>query len=143
VRPSVRLATNHRRRAGESLRERRNEIDWEGGLVSSARRLRFAWKHFWLPTKQIINGCAGFVSVETPHFTVRSGRKAKWLPLTNAPARLKRRFLQEAKRVLSRKSWCCQTGLNCRPLHYQWSALPLSYGSMPGICEESAQMAAH
>ena len=28
--------------------------------------------------------------------------------------------------------WCCQTGLNCRPLHYQWSALPLSYGSMPG-----------
>ena len=32
-----------------------------------------------------------------------------------------------------RKSWCCQTGLNCRPLHYQWSALPLSYGSMPGI----------
>jgi hypothetical protein len=30
------------------------------------------------------------------------------------------------------KDWCCQTGLNCRPLHYQWSALPLSYGSMPG-----------
>ena len=31
--------------------------------------------------------------------------------------------------VLSRMKWCCQTGLNCRPLHYQWSALPLSYGS--------------
>ena len=31
------------------------------------------------------------------------------------------------------RGWCCQTGLNCRPLHYQWSALPLSYGSMPGI----------
>src|ERR1700688_3392482 len=30
------------------------------------------------------------------------------------------------------KDWCCQTGLNCRPLHYQWSALPLSYGSVPG-----------
>ena len=29
--------------------------------------------------------------------------------------------------------WCCQTGLNCRPLHYQWSALPLSYGSNAGI----------
>lgn len=29
--------------------------------------------------------------------------------------------------------WCCQTGLNCRPLHYQWSALPLSYGSVPGL----------
>src|SRR5688572_23886644 len=26
--------------------------------------------------------------------------------------------------------WCCRTGLNCRPLPYQGSALPLSYGSM-------------
>ena len=33
--------------------------------------------------------------------------------------------------------WCCQTGLNCRPLHYQWSALPLSYGSMPRIRESA------
>ena len=31
---------------------------------------------------------------------------------------------------LLKMKWCCQTGLNCRPLHYQWSALPLSYGSM-------------
>src|ERR1700729_1803896 len=31
------------------------------------------------------------------------------------------------------RKWCCQTGLNCRPLHYQWSALPLSYGSVPRI----------
>ena len=30
------------------------------------------------------------------------------------------------------KNWCCRTGLNCRPLHYQWSALPLSYGSADG-----------
>ena len=36
--------------------------------------------------------------------------------------------------------WCCQTGLNCRPLHYQWSALPLSYGSMPRM-RESARKA--
>src|SRR3984893_19224347 len=35
------------------------------------------------------------------------------------------------------KDWCCQTGLNCRPLHYQWSALPLSYGSMPGSGESA------
>jgi hypothetical protein len=28
------------------------------------------------------------------------------------------------------EEWCCQMGLNHRPLHYQWSALPLSYGSM-------------
>lgn len=33
--------------------------------------------------------------------------------------------------ALSEEKWCCQTGLNCRPLHYQWSALPLSYGSKP------------
>src|SRR5260370_7311000 len=37
------------------------------------------------------------------------------------------------------KKGCCQTGLNCRPLHYQWSALPLSYGSMP--LRESAKKA--
>src|SRR6202171_4607379 len=42
--------------------------------------------------------------------------------------------------LLREKRWCCQTGLNCRPLHYQWSALPLSYGSMPGS-GESAQKA--
>src|ERR1700722_17531755 len=37
------------------------------------------------------------------------------------------------------KNWCCQTGLNCRPLHYQWSALPLSYGSVPdaGISQKA------
>src|SRR6201992_1505609 len=28
--------------------------------------------------------------------------------------------------------WCCRTGLNCRPLPYQGSALPLSYGSIAG-----------
>ena len=32
--------------------------------------------------------------------------------------------------LLRENGWCCQTGLNCRPLHYQWSALPLSYGSI-------------
>src|SRR5947207_11739107 len=35
------------------------------------------------------------------------------------------------------EDWCCQTGLNCRPLHYQWSALPLSYGSVPGSKESA------
>ena len=29
--------------------------------------------------------------------------------------------------------WCCRGGLNSRPLPYQGSALPLSYGSMPGL----------
>jgi hypothetical protein len=28
------------------------------------------------------------------------------------------------KGVFREKEWCCQTGLNCRPLHYQWGALP-------------------
>ena len=32
-----------------------------------------------------------------------------------------------------RFSWCCRGGLNSRPLPYQGSALPLSYGSMPGL----------
>src|SRR5256885_7119678 len=41
----------------------------------------------------------------------------------------------------SPKKWCCQTGLNCRPLHYQWSALPLSYGSVLRI-PDSAKKAA-
>src|ERR1700729_2299692 len=43
---------------------------------------------------------------------------------------------------LKAEKWCCQTGLNCRPLHYQWSALPLSYGSMPRI-RESAPKGLH
>ena len=29
------------------------------------------------------------------------------------------------------KRWCCQRGSNSRPLPYQGSALPLSYGSPP------------
>jgi hypothetical protein len=34
-------------------------------------------------------------------------------------------------KALTRKrlKWCCRTGLNCGPLPYQGSALPLSYGS--------------
>jgi hypothetical protein len=39
---------------------------------------------------------------------------------------------QRPQAVLER--WCCRTGLNCRPLPYQGSALPLSYGS---ICPDS------
>src|SRR3954447_17493575 len=48
-------------------------------------------------------------------------------------------FPSEIGRILQ-ENWCCQTGLNCRPLHYQWSALPLSYGSMPdaGISPQKA-----
>jgi hypothetical protein len=42
------------------------------------------------------------------------------------------RLCADFRGLLREKDWCCQTGLNCRPLHYQWSALPLSYGSMPG-----------
>jgi hypothetical protein len=36
-------------------------------------------------------------------------------------------------------SWCCRGGLNSRPLPYQGSALPLSYGSRPWRrCEEGS-----
>ena len=44
-------------------------------------------------------------------------------------------FLENAAKSLIIK-WCCQTGLNCRPLHYQWSALPRSW-------EESWQRGRH
>jgi hypothetical protein len=40
-----------------------------------------------------------------------------------------RRAATEAPGASERKSWCCRTGLNCGPLPYQGSALPLSYGS--------------
>ena len=33
------------------------------------------------------------------------------------------------RKVSEGMPWCCRTGLNCRPLPYQGSALPLSYGS--------------
>src|SRR6516165_4351285 len=42
----------------------------------------------------------------------------------------------------TRPRWCCRTGLNCRPLPYQGSALPLSYGSMESR-KESAQESRH
>jgi len=40
----------------------------------------------------------------------------------------RQRLCRVSSKWLSGK-WCCWTGLNCRPLHYQWSALPLSYSS--------------
>jgi hypothetical protein len=69
----VRLATNHRRSAGQSLRERRNEIDRRRrfGLFRSTPTLRL--EAFFLPSKQIINGCAVFYQL-TQRFTIRSGR---------------------------------------------------------------------
>jgi hypothetical protein len=36
----------------------------------------------------------------------------------------------EDKRTSDRGQWCCRKGLNFRPLPYQGSALPLSYGSI-------------
>jgi hypothetical protein len=46
-------------------------------------------------------------------------------------------FTSENRKAVSKKElifravfWCCRTGLNCRPLPYQGSALPLSYGSV-------------
>src|SRR4051812_26975657 len=36
------------------------------------------------------------------------------------------------------KLWCCRTGLNCRPLPYQGSALPLSYGSLRALGKTAA-----
>ncbi len=36
-------------------------------------------------------------------------------------------------REIKGKFWCCRRGLNSRPLPYQGSALPLSYGSLDGV----------
>ena len=38
-----------------------------------------------------------------------------------------------------RGKWCCWTGLNCRPHHYQWCALPLSYSSLRRLRAEHTQ----
>jgi hypothetical protein len=64
-----------------------------------------------------------------------SGRRmvgAKRYPSLSAGERKEMGFAKGSTHPTGR-NWCCQTGLNCRPLHYQWSALPLSYGSAPGI----------
>ena len=40
-----------------------------------------------------------------------------------------RELIRRRTRIVNETGWCCSTGLNCRPLPYQGSALPLSYGS--------------
>ncbi len=49
-----------------------------------------------------------------------------------AKARLALRFVVAAFSRCAGEGWCCRVGLNYRPLPYQGSALPLSYGSRPG-----------
>ena len=63
-------------------------------------------------------------------------RSRKSLPALSRLA-ARRGFALNDLGVAEGEGWCCQTGLNCRPLHYQWSALPLSYGSMPGSGESA------
>ena len=46
-------------------------------------------------------------------------------PATSTPA-----GLPTAAIAIRHWEWCCRTGLNCGPLPYQGSALPLSYGSI-------------
>ena len=40
-----------------------------------------------------------------------------------------RELIRRRTRIVNKTGWCCWTGLNCRPLPYQGSALPLSYSS--------------
>ena len=47
----------------------------------------------------------------------------------DAPVMQHRWSKKAAGVVTPSKGWCCWTGLNCRPLPYQGSALPLSYSS--------------
>jgi hypothetical protein len=67
-----------------------------------------------------------------------ASESGKASPVLDPPAGRSARSGPSRKQGFGWGEWCCQTGLNCRPLHYQWSALPLSYGSMPGS-GESAQ----
>jgi hypothetical protein len=57
---------------------------------------------------------------------------AELAEMAETGGRAKTRVYADFKGLSREDGWCCQTGLNCRPLHYQWSALPLSYGSVPG-----------
>ena len=52
-------------------------------------------------------GCAIWVSVQKITISAHQNKSLYWMDF----------------------SWCCRRDSNSRPLHYQWSALPLSYGS--------------
>ena len=43
-----------------------------------------------------------------------------------------RELIRRRTRIVNKTGWCCRRGLNSRPLPYQGSALPLSYGSVSG-----------
>jgi hypothetical protein len=73
---------------------------------------------------------------------VACGRNARSMPRCTSIAASARKAAaavrKPAKPPLARSAvieylvkWCCQGGLNSRPLPYQGSALPLSYGSAP------------
>jgi hypothetical protein len=84
---------------------------------------------------QNANRCTGFVSVGTGFLGLFRPKMAKTAETGSQP---KTWIYADFRGLFRENGWCCQTGLNCRPLHYQWSALPLSYGSMPGI-QDSAE----
>jgi hypothetical protein len=81
----------------------------------------------WMRGKNA-NRCASFVSVGTLSWSV----PAEIAEMAETGSQTKTWIYADFIGLSREKDWCCQTGLNCRPLHYQWSALPLSYGSMPG-----------
>lgn len=90
-------------------------------MITCASRLRYGRSEKGEPLCQ-------FVSVVPRAFLVCCGRVADMAETGGK----QNRGYADLMRLAAAGEWCCQTGLNCRPLHYQWSALPLSYGSMPG-----------
>jgi hypothetical protein len=56
--------------------------------------------------------------------TMSDGRASSVVLPDRLPAAFK------SSKHLQGLDWCCERGLNSRPLHYQWSALPLSYRSI-------------
>jgi hypothetical protein len=57
-------------------------------------------------------------------------RKERLRSISAAIPRMSQEWRGQEKPKIPRKSWCCRRGLNARPLPYQGSALPLSYGSV-------------
>src|ERR1700753_2144464 len=113
-------------------------------IADKQQRLRIQRVEFVVGSRRRLSDLeAARKSLERPRqllnlFLGRLGHDRQQIILDDGePASVANVFVRTSEAL---EEWCCQTGLNCRPLHYQWSALPLSYGSMPRI-RESARRA--
>jgi hypothetical protein len=85
------------------------------GFTRDANRAR----QRYLMGGQNANRCASFVSADTCFHGLFWPKIAE---LGEADFGVQILIHDNFTGISPRKDWCCQTGLNCRPLHYQWSA---------------------